>query len=76
MKKQFTFALAKALIGLWCNGNTTDSGPVFSGSSPDSPTYIKLNIDKKNLVRNQEVLFLCLSFEDVIPHFSFVHPQF
>ena len=25
-------------IGLWCNGNTTDSGPVISGSSPDSPT--------------------------------------
>lgn len=26
------------IIGLWCNGNTTDSGPVISGSSPDSPT--------------------------------------
>ena len=25
-------------IGLWCNGNTTDSGPVFPGSSPGSPT--------------------------------------
>ena len=24
--------------GLWCNGNTTDSGPVFPGSSPGSPT--------------------------------------
>ena len=29
----------KCSIGLWCNGNTTDSGPVISGSSPDSPTY-------------------------------------
>ena len=28
----------KCSIGLWCNGNTTDSGPVISGSSPDSPT--------------------------------------
>ena len=25
-------------IGLWCNGNTADSGPAFSGSSPDTPT--------------------------------------
>ena len=25
-------------FGLWCNGNTTDSGPVFLGSSPSSPT--------------------------------------
>ena len=26
------------LIGVWCNGNTADSGPAFSGSSPDTPT--------------------------------------
>ena len=26
------------LIGLWCNGNTADSGPAFPGSSPGSPT--------------------------------------
>ena len=25
-------------IGVWCNGNTTDSGPVFPGSSPGTPT--------------------------------------
>ena len=25
-------------IELWCNGNTTDSGPVFPGSSPGSST--------------------------------------
>ena len=25
-------------LGLWCNGNTTDSGPVFLGSNPGSPT--------------------------------------
>ena len=25
-------------IGLWCNGNTTDSGPVIPGSNPGSPT--------------------------------------
>ena len=25
-------------IGIWCNGNTTDSGPVIPGSSPGIPT--------------------------------------
>ena len=24
--------------GRWCNGNTTDSGPVIEGSSPSRPT--------------------------------------
>ena len=28
-------------IGLWCNGNTADSGPAFPGSSPGSPTEKK-----------------------------------
>ena len=37
IKKVSTFALGIA-IGLWCNGNTTDSGPVFLGSNPGSPT--------------------------------------
>src|SRR3712207_5265453 len=32
------FAPANLIIGLWCNGNTTDSGPVIPGSSPGSPT--------------------------------------
>ena len=26
------------LIGVWCNGNTADSGPAFPGSSPGIPT--------------------------------------
>ena len=30
--------VAQLHFGLWCNGNTTDSGPVFLGSSPSSPT--------------------------------------
>ena len=25
-------------FGIWCNGNTTDSGPVILGSSPGIPT--------------------------------------
>ena len=27
-------------IGIWCNGNTTDSGPVILGSSPSIPTKL------------------------------------
>ena len=30
--------LSMKQIGLWCNGNTADSGPAFPGSSPGSPT--------------------------------------
>ena len=26
------------LVGVWCNGNTADSGPAFPGSSPGTPT--------------------------------------
>ena len=29
-------------IGLWCNGNTTDSGPVILGSSPSIPTQFRM----------------------------------
>ena len=29
-------------IGIWCNGNTTDSGPVILGSSPSIPTNEKV----------------------------------
>lgn len=31
-------------IGVWCNGNTADSGPAFPGSSPGTPTNIKQSI--------------------------------
>ena len=31
------------MIGVWCNGNTADSGPAFSGSSPDTPTQKECN---------------------------------
>ena len=37
------------IIGLWCNGNTTDSGPVIPGSNPGSPTNHQLFNDKKPL---------------------------
>ena len=29
-------------IGIWCNGNTTDSGPVILGSSPSIPTQFRM----------------------------------
>lgn len=31
-------------IGIWCNGNTTDSGPVIPGSNPGSPTKKAANV--------------------------------
>ena len=33
------------VIGVWCNGSTTDSGSVSSGSSPDTPTKIYYKAD-------------------------------
>ena len=39
-------------IGLWCNGNTADSGPAFPGSSPGSPT--------EEVLHWQGFFFLCL----------------
>lgn len=44
----------KCSIGLWCNGNTTDSGPVILGSSPSTPTFINDCFTKSKTV----VLFL------------------
>ncbi len=44
-KKYRTFAPAIRIrlsgckdFGVWCNGNTADSGPAFPGSSPGTPT--------------------------------------
>ena len=34
-------------IGVWCNGNTTDSGPVILGSSPSIPTKQSLFITNR-----------------------------
>ena len=51
-KKSCTFAPANEIIndssakhiGIWCNGNTTDSGPVIPGSSPGIPTSLTLDV--------------------------------
>ena len=34
----------KTSIGIWCNGNTTDSGPVILGSSPSIPTNKRISV--------------------------------
>ena len=36
-KKLYLCTVKQKDIGLWCNGNTTDSGPVILGSNPGSP---------------------------------------
>ena len=70
-EKVTTFAAQKGLvpsfIGLWCNGNTADSGPAFPGSSPGSPTpYIA-----KSLTFNNLAIFLS-RFSRVFPVIRFV----
>ena len=45
----------KTSIGIWCNGNTTDSGPVILGSSPSIPTSQRISF---------EVRFLFASIKD------------
>ena len=49
----------KCSIGLWCNGNTTDSGPVIPGSNPGSPTNHQLFTDKNPLKMQFWRVFLC-----------------
>ena len=51
----------KCSIGLWCNGNTTDSGPVIPGSNPGSPTQ---HTDK-NPLKSQVLVGFLLLFDHV-----------
>ena len=37
----FYLAFHYIMIGIWCNGNTADSGPAFPGSNPGIPTKQK-----------------------------------
>ena len=46
-KKIAIFAPQKC-FGLWCNGNTADSGPAFPGSSPGSPAKKKSRSNDMN----------------------------
>ena len=63
-----TFAIAirkqndcRHKIGIWCNGNTTDSGPVIPGSNPGSPTNHQLFTDKNPLKCNFSGFFVHLT---------------
>ena len=49
----------KENFGVWCNGNTADSGPAFPGSSPGTPT--KLN---RKLLEIKHLRFLF--FNDIV----------
>ena len=50
--KTVVIHLQQQIIGIWCNGNTTDSGPVILGSSPSIPTV------KRGCVKTMHPLFL------------------
>ena len=52
-------------IGIWCNGNTADSGPAFPGSSPGIPTKRERNL--------RVALFLFEEIKrDVLPKIAYI----
>lgn len=51
-------------IGIWCNGNTADSGPAFPGSSPGIPTKRERNL--------RVALFLLKKLKDVLPKIPYI----
>ena len=52
-------------IGIWCNGNTADSGPAFPGSSPGIPTKRERNL--------RVALFLFEEIKrDVLPNIPYI----
>ena len=53
----------KSKIGIWCNGNTTDSGPVIPGSSPGIPTREHLSFERC-------FFYIPKAFLNMSPHFA------
>ncbi len=53
-----TFAPSRTNIELWCNGNTTDSGPVIPGSSPGSSTKVLVK-EAENSLRSYDFKEFC-----------------
>ena len=45
-------------IGIWCNGNTTDSGPVIPGSNPGIPTKRSIFQDRKMLFCSEKEIYI------------------
>ena len=56
-------------IGIWCNGNTADSGPAFPGSSPGIPT--KRNANRLIMMR---LAFFILYFSRDFPVILYFYP--
>ena len=65
-------------IELWCNGNTTDSGPVFPGSSPGSSTekvernvrpfsFSPASLRPETIIRPTAIEFLVLLLQRHLP---------
>ena len=65
-------------IELWCNGNTTDSGPVFPGSSPGSSTekvernvrpfsFSPASLRPETIVRPTAIEFIVLLLQHPLP---------
>ena len=46
-RERFKGESAAQQIGVWCNGNTADSGPAFPGSSPGTPTLTKASSEMR-----------------------------
>ena len=73
--------LLKSKIGIWCNGNTTDSGPVIPGSSPGIPTREHLSFRKMLFsyiylleIEGELRILLCSSKEKRVCHGFMAHP--
>ena len=73
--------LLKSKIGIWCNGNTTDSGPVIPGSSPGIPTREHLSFRKMLFsyiylleIEGELRILLCSSKEKRVCHGLMAHP--
>ena len=72
-EKSTTFAPAiqnkrvlKTKFGVWCNGNTADSGPAFPGSSPGTPTKKTSEIPINKGVSD----FSFSNFPEIFPKFA------
>ena len=66
------FKIAR-LIGVWCNGNTADSGPAFPGSSPGTPTEKKRGFHGGSLflfAQNLKIILIYFEFRPIYTTFA------
>ena len=50
--------------GIWCNGNTTDSGPVILGSSPSIPTNKRIFVTEMRFLFFQYIAVKVKGWKD------------